>query len=628
MAEASAIVGFVSLAIQAFDGCIKGIVLLSAAQGLGSRADVIQCQLQWENYQLNAWAGAVGIFNDPGELRVPLSSLAIVHSTLTKLNQLLESTTKLRENYGLKLDITEEEYKDVRTPQRFSGILKLDHFKPAFVNDTAKVYSRRNSPWKKLRWAAFDEAQFQVLLRDIRFFNERLNDLLDPVQKATFMGSSNALIRTMVATSPDNDLRAMMSGPLAKADEAITASALLRQKGFLLNLVEPGLKKSSTGSTTWSSETIVVPTTSHEFGRISPARRLKDLRLDSKHLHRFASSGNGSGARELIIFDQRVALMEWKDVPATAEPRLKHRIADVASMLSEMKHSKFHSLHCVGFVKDAQVGRYAYIFDLPSNVTMHIIRPEVYTSSLDITCSMNTLKDLLLFQAQRPSLTQRIKLAITLAETTLQLHTAGWVHKGIRAENVLFFCPAEHDWKIDGGVLPNAWLGGYDFARMSNGAQMTEDPAATREPRLYRHPLSLDSIRPPFSEAFDLYSLGCVLLEIGLWQTLQSILLRRLRNLPQIPEGDTSEVLQPLSGEEYYSICSKKQEFLLETESSNVQCILSRLEFMAGTKYATLVRSCLEAADHGNKGDVDDISDMLEVENKLLAGLEMLSDAL
>ena len=84
---------------------------------LGSRADVIQCQLQWENYQLNTWAGAVGIFNDPAELRVPSSSLGIVPRTMANLNQTLESTTKLRENYGLKLDITEEEYQDVRTPQ-------------------------------------------------------------------------------------------------------------------------------------------------------------------------------------------------------------------------------------------------------------------------------------------------------------------------------------------------------------------------------------------------------------------------------------------------------------------------------------------------------------------------------
>ena len=479
--------------------------------------------------------------------------------------------------------------------------MKLDHFKPTFVNDTAKVYSRRNGPWKKLRWAAFDEANFRKLLEDIRYFNEKLNNLLDPVQKAAFLGSSNVLISTMVATSPDSDLRAMMSGPLAKADEAITASALLRQKGFLLNLVEPVLKRSSTESTTWSSETIAVPPNSHEFGRVSPARRLKDLRLDSKHLRRLDSSDTGSGARELVIFDGRVALMEWKDVPATAESRLKHRIADVASMLSERKHPKFHSLHCVGFVKDAQVGRYAYIFDLPSSVTMQIAQPKVCTSSLDLMCSMNTLKDLLSLQAQRPSLTQRIKLAISLAETTLQLHTAGWVHKGIRADSVLLFCQAENDSNKDKSVLPNTWLGGYDFARMSNRAQMTEDPDATKEPRLYRHLLSLDSIRPPFSDAVDLYSLGCVLLEIGLWQTLQSILLRRLRNLPQIPEGDTSDVLQPVGGEEYYSMCSKKQEFLNETDSSNAQCIVSRLEFMAGTKYAALARSCLQAADHGQK---------------------------
>ena len=66
--EAASIASFVSLSFQLLDGCIRGFVLLSAAQDLGSRGDVLACQLEWEHYCLHQWARSVGLFKDPPEL--------------------------------------------------------------------------------------------------------------------------------------------------------------------------------------------------------------------------------------------------------------------------------------------------------------------------------------------------------------------------------------------------------------------------------------------------------------------------------------------------------------------------------------------------------------------------------
>jgi hypothetical protein len=52
---------------------------------------------------------------------------------------------------------------------------------------------------------------------------------------------------------------------------------------------------------------------------------------------------------------------------------------------------------------------------------------------------MKSPHDLFALTNLLPSLNQRVSIAVTLAETVLQLHTAGWLRKSIRPENVLFF---------------------------------------------------------------------------------------------------------------------------------------------------------------------------------------------
>src|SRR5947199_9487167 len=101
LGEAAAVAGLVSLTIQLFDGCVKGFVLVSAAQGFGSKGDVLRCQLEWEHLRLNLWARTVGLFENPPELNVPYPP--IVQSTLANLEQLLTSASKLRSDYGLDL---------------------------------------------------------------------------------------------------------------------------------------------------------------------------------------------------------------------------------------------------------------------------------------------------------------------------------------------------------------------------------------------------------------------------------------------------------------------------------------------------------------------------------------------
>ena len=192
--------------------------------------------------------------------------------------------------------------------------------------------------------------------------------------------------------------------------------------------------------------------------------------------------------------------MEWKEVASAIESKLKHRILKVAAFLSEMKSPAFPSLRCFGFLKVPKSGRYGYLFSPPN--------------ALSSTFSVLSLNELLCQASQRPSLNNRLSIAIAMAETVLQLHTAGWLHKGIRTDNILVFKSGTEQWNsMD--HLSSAYLGGYEYARADNPLEITEAPSSQLDFDLYRHPKSLGQGRASSNKRFDVYSLGCVLLEVA-----------------------------------------------------------------------------------------------------------------
>jgi hypothetical protein len=75
---------------------------------------------------------------------------------------------------------------------------------------------------------------------------------------------------------------------------------------------------------------------------------------------------------------------------------------------------------------------------------------------------------------------------------------------------------------------------------------VANDPAGHERVCLdyYRHPQSLEDPSAEFLRIYDWYSLGCVLLEIGRWQTLDDCLFRG-NALP--PPRDAMRVIQGLA---------------------------------------------------------------------------------
>lgn len=618
--EASAIAGLASLTIQLFDGCVKGFVLLAAAQEFGSKGDVLRCQLEWEHLRLDIWARTVGLFKTPPELNV--SYPPIVPDTLRNLEQLLTNAAKLRSDYGLDLSITDEELKEVQAPKRAFGRI-LDKVKPQFVNDTAKVYSRRNSVWRKVKWGSMDAAKLRTLLQDIGYFNTQLQSLLHPIDQVLSKRDVDGVMRRVITRAPDRALLESISGLLTTVDGAIAASARLRQKGFLLELVEQPSPHSSGTATPDSQRTLALPTKSSEYQHLSPAGGIRDLQMqkDAKLLSLDQLQSSFITSREVTVYDGRSVIVEWKDVDKALESKLKYRIAKVASLLASMRNPAFHSLACFGFLKDPRSGRYAYLFEPPSFAPPGSMNSATSQGNTNPAFSMKSLDQLFSLPMLRPSLNQRLKIATDLTETVLQLHTAGWLHKCIRPDNVLFFASSAKAWDSINEV-PSVYLSGYEYARADNPLESTEDPSMLRHARLYRHPLSLGQGRASFTKRFDLYSLGCVLLEIGLWAPLQTILLLWLRHESGNVQDRRARIcvesaLEPQDDAEYHFMFGEKQRLFDETGRGS---IFAELEFNMGAAYTQAVMWCLEVGPDVTHGvDDEDFDDSLDIQENTLA---------
>ncbi|KAF4436051.1 hypothetical protein FACUT_6742 [Fusarium acutatum] len=213
-------------------------------------------------------------------------------------------------------------------------------------------------------------------------------------------------------------------------------------------------------------------------------------------------------------------MIEWICVPSSLSAEIKeasqNQIHDLALLLhSEKKPQEFRTLECIAMVDmpvaEEEDAQYGLVFKLEEG-------QQVYT-----------LLELLSRENFTPkSLTERLKLVKLLSKTLLFLHLGSWLHKGIRSDNVLFL---SND--ISSVDLGAAYIGGFDYSRLFRETRLTQNVGDNRFQNLYRHPdhqghpvhqNGESTDRPPFSYKADLYSLGVVLVEIGLWSPIIKLL--------------------------------------------------------------------------------------------------------
>ncbi|KAF5975403.1 het-s domain-containing protein [Fusarium coicis] len=297
-------------------------------------------------------------------------------------------------------------------------------------------------------------------------------------------------------------------------------------------------------------------------------------------------------------------LVEWK-VPDSATANssendviyhaiMLRRVQDLARLLQlEDRPAELRTLPCLGVVTKAGSSDAVKFHGLIYRV------PSTECKTLDSIAKASTTNP---NSSGEYFLEDRFSSAVVLCKTVLYLHIAGWLHKGIRANNVVLFfgTPTTAAPKGPEYDLSQPYLVWLEFSRENTPNAMTEDVTNDLEWSLCRHPdvqgMLTDAHsgklegssgenreprprRPFFSAIHDIHSVGIALLDIGLMKSVLDIYEEEMKD-PRYEHSATSF-----------------KERILETQ-------VSRLGQFAGREYSQAVRTCIkgdfDAGSYGN----------------------------
>ncbi|KAK6080564.1 hypothetical protein SCUP234_05110 [Seiridium cupressi] len=238
-------------------------------------------------------------------------------------------------------------------------------------------------------------------------------------------------------------------------------------------------------------------------------------------------------------------------------PSLVERVRLLAELLRTPESTGFRSLKCLGWEHFHLENKFALYFEIPSGYNS---RNNNYETLYSVIRNVKS--------PLRPSMDDRIAIALGMATAIQKWHSVGWVHQGISSHNIIFF-RSEITGHID---YLHPFLHGFDFARPDSDSSIGRalDDVAFN---VYRHPHRQGTARKGHRKVHDLYSLGVVMLEIGLWQTAASMLDRKREYQPfeiqKVLQNACSDRLAHYAGVSYQSAVTTGLDSMFEVGVDN-----------------------------------------------------------
>lgn len=204
--------------------------------------------------------------------------------------------------------------------------------------------------------------------------------------------------------------------------------------------------------------------------------------------------------------------IDWLDCSSLTDAQMSiaaKRIDALCELLNMAKPQELTTLKPIGYIFDREKMSYGIISE-----THNAVRKII---------SLNRI----LGTNKSHSLDERFSLARRLCHTFLQLHMSNWLHRGFNSTCVNFYTTS------DSKEINFLAVTGFQFARPAGGDQIslpiTQSQASLA---LYHHPdvrmSHLQGSTKPYVRYMakhDIFSLGVVLLEIGVWQRVASLKL-------------------------------------------------------------------------------------------------------
>lgn len=373
------------------------------------------------------------------------------------------------------------------------------------VSESAKA--SHSSLLTTAKWVALDRAEFQRLLTRITELNTSLLTLLGPQTQHSVHRQSEMKIL-------DDSNPQLLSASIASEDDlAVLVKLRMLQLSDSMRPLTTGLDNNP-------------------------------FRIHIYSMADFQGEVNATGPlRSTAQLDGASVLIEWRNYShGRSVLQQTTRLSNLIGLLNHnYLYERFSAPKCKGLVDDPAKLRVGLAFVMPSTNVNNTPSAPFQDLRTFIKATSKAI----------PSVGARFAISKTLAAAMSSLHAVKWLHKSFRSDNIVFAQepltrtslrtgrPGEanaatgmESLSIAPPPLPQVFVVGWDLSRPDDPSEYTESLSVTDDNvKLYSHPdthrsQASDGSRTRFRMQFDIYSLGLVLLEIGLWYTLSDLRAR------------------------------------------------------------------------------------------------------
>ncbi len=238
-----------------------------------------------------------------------------------------------------------------------------------------------------------------------------------------------------------------------------------------------------------------------------------EIRIQGEPSRRMATSAVESGVSSLrpgIVEYMYRSYSENLDVDDITQ--IGNATRDLARVLHHSDPEQTRILKCNGYFHDERTRRYGLLYELPPAKT--------WITDASGQARVLSLRELF-NRAPHCPLNHRLRFCCDLAQAVLYVHLVGWVHKSIRPDNILVF-QEQGESELSPRrrfpyTLASPYLAGFEYARNAKTLSDRKSDAEWRV-NIYRHPKrQFLEQNTEYTMAHDIYSLGVVFLELGLW---------------------------------------------------------------------------------------------------------------
>ena len=256
-------------------------------------------------------------------------------------------------------------------------------------------------------------------------------------------------------------------------------------------------------------------------------------------------------------------------------------VGELAFILNRSDPSIFHILQCTNIYQHSVLTpgsrMHGLVFRVPPD--LDTIRPllEIISDSAPASGGGASSEPPADVERSR-KIGQKTRMAYNLALSLRYLHSFGHVHQSIRSSNVLVGISSQ-------GTSAEVFLGGFERTRPNAGASNQRRIDADWRNNIYRSPDRVgttdDETIRRHTMAHDIYSLGVVLLELGIFKPLMSMESRFKnkagdvvrQNLKELARGELSGIM----GDSYADVVT----YCLEsTPQSSLAIHLAELSYV------------------------------------------------